>query len=100
MSFNRFLDPLKFGSPADFLNRPSSKLLSDMLNLVLPWLCYRLGFPGGAVEKNLPASAGDTRHRGSIPEPGRSHRVGNGNPPQYSCLENPMVRGAWCAKVR
>ena len=100
MSFNRFPVPLKFGSPAEFLNRPSSKLLSHMLTLVLPWLCYRLGFPGGAVEKNLPANAGDTRPVGSIPEPGRSHRVGNGNPLQYSCLENPMVRGAWWATVR
>ena len=44
--------------------------------------------------KNLPASAGDL---GSIPGPGRSPGGGNGNPVQYSCLENPMDRGAWQA---
>ena len=47
---------------------------------------------GGAVVKNLPANAGDT---GSIPELGRSPGEGNGNPFQYSCLENFMERGAW-----
>ena len=45
------------------------------------------GFPGGSVVKNLPANAGDTR---LIPVWGRSPGEGNGNPLQYSCLENPM----------
>ena len=45
--------------------------------------------------KNLPANAGDARDAGSIPGTGRSPGVGNGNPLQYSCLENPMNRGAW-----
>ena len=53
--------------------------------------------PGGTVVKNLPASAGDT---GSIPGLGRSPGEGNGNPFQYSCLENPMERGAWQAIVQ
>ena len=44
--------------------------------------------------KNPPASAGDM---GSIPGSGRSHGEGNGNPCQYSCLGNPMDRGAWLA---
>ena len=44
--------------------------------------------------KNLPANAGDIRDLGSIPETGRSPGGGNGNPFQYSCLENPMDRGA------
>ena len=48
------------------------------------------------VVKNLPANAGDT---GSISRSGRSPGVGNGNPLQYSCLENPMDRGAWQATV-
>ena len=39
------------------------------------------------------------RHRGSIPESGRSPGVGNGSPLQYSCLKNPMDRGAWRATV-
>ena len=51
-------------------------------------------FPGGSVIKNPPANAGDTRDMGLIPGSGRSPRVGNGNPLQYSCLENPMDRGA------
>ena len=42
------------------------------------------------VVKNPPASAGDISEVGSIPGLGRSARGGNGNPPQYSCLENPM----------
>ena len=54
------------------------------------------GFPGGSVVKNLPAKAGD---RGSIPGSGRSHREGNGNPLQYSCLGNPVDREAWQTTV-
>ena len=45
--------------------------------------------------KNPPANAGDARDLGSIPGLGRSPGEGNGNPLQYSCLENPMDRGAW-----
>ena len=44
---------------------------------------------------NLPANVGDERHVDSIPRLGRSPEVENGNPLQYSCLENPMDRGAW-----
>ena len=49
--------------------------------------------------KNLPASVGDMRDAGLIPESGRSPREGNGNPLQYSCLENLMKRGPWQATV-
>ena len=49
--------------------------------------------------KNLPADAGDMRYVGSIPESGQSPGEGNSNPLQYSCLENPMDRGAWWAMV-
>ena len=49
--------------------------------------------------KNLPANAGDIRDMGSIPGSGSSTGGGHGNPPQYSCLENPMDRGAWWATV-
>ena len=49
--------------------------------------------------KNLPANAGDIRDMGSIPGLGRSPGEGNGNPLQYSCLENPMDRRAWRAVV-
>ena len=55
-----------------------------------------MGFPSGSQVKNPPANAGDA---GLIPGPGRSPRDGNGNPLQYSCLGNPMDRGAWRAAV-
>ena len=55
--------------------------------------------PGGAVVKNLLASVGDARDLSSIPKSGRSPGVGNGNPLQYSCLENSMDRVAWWAIV-
>ena len=50
-----------------------------------------MGFPGGSVVKNPPANAGEV---GLIPGMGRSSGVGNGNPFQYSCLENSMDREA------
>ena len=56
-------------------------------------------FPGDELVKNLPASAGDARDTGSIPGSGGSPGGGNGNLVQYSCLENPMDRGAWQATV-
>ena len=54
------------------------------------------GFPGGSVVKNLPAKAGDTDQ---IPGSGRFPGAGNGNPLQYSCLENSMDRVAGQAIV-
>ena len=53
-------------------------------------------FPGGADSKESACNAGDL---GSIPGLGRSPGEGNGNPLQYSCLENPVDRGAWWATV-
>ena len=50
--------------------------------------------------KNQPANAGDSGDTGSIPGLGRSPAVGDGNPLQYSCLENPMDRRAWQVTVR
>ena len=72
-----------------------------------PLVCYlcssgfpqnpsHLEFSGGSVVKNLPANAGDVN---LIPGSGRSPGQGNGNPLQYSCLKNPMDRGAWQAPV-
>ena len=51
------------------------------------------------VVKNLPANAGDARDVGLIPGLGRSPGLENGNPPPYSCLGNPMDRGAWWGAV-
>ena len=55
-----------------------------------------LGFPGGSDGKESTCDVGGL---GSIPGLGRSPGEGNGTPLQYSCLENPMDRGAWWATV-
>ena len=61
----------------------------EFVKSVLNSISLTLGFPGGSVVKNSPASAGDVS---SIPGLGRSPGEGNGNPLQYSCLENAMDR--------
>ena len=70
------------------------------------WLLYHYSeggqdsnknFPGGSDGKESACNAGDTGDIASIPGSGGSPGVGNGNPLQYSCLENPMDRGAWRA---
>ena len=62
------------------------------------WLAQQyIGLPRCIVVKNPPVNAGDL---GSVPGLGRSLGVGNGNPLQYSCLRNPLDRGAWWATVR
>ena len=66
---------------------------SLVASLVAPWY---MGFPGSSAVKNSPAYAEDP---GSIPRSGKSPVEGNGNPLQYSCLENPMDREAWWASV-
>ena len=58
-------------------------------------MLFELGFPGDSVVKNLPVNAGDAGDVGLIPGSGRSPGGGSGNPLQYSCLDNPMDRGAW-----
>ena len=63
-----------------------------MLGANDPWL----GFPGGSDGKESAWNAGG---QGFIPGSGRVPREANGNPLQYSCLENPMDRGAWWATV-
>ena len=57
------------------------------------------GFSGSSVVKNLFAYSGDPGDIDSIPVLGRSFGVGNGNPLQYSCLDNPMDRDTWQATV-
>ena len=59
-------------------------------NYILFW-----GFLGGSVVKNPPANAGSAGDVGSVAGLGRSLEGGNGNPLQYSCLGNPMEKGAW-----
>ena len=67
---------------------------------VIELLCYtveiNLGFPGGSGGKESACNVGDM---GLIPGLGKSPGEGHGNPPQYSCLENPMDREAWWTTV-
>ena len=58
-----------------------------------------MGFPSGSVGKESSCSTGDTGDTGSVPGSGRSPGEGNGNLFQYSCLENPIDRGACWATV-
>ena len=67
-----------------------------MGNFLEEWLG---GFPGGSVGKESTCNAGDKGDVGSVPRLGRSLGGGQGNPLQYSCLEDPMERGAWQAAV-
>ena len=75
----------------------------DMLRSLGEVVTYSLflilcsGFPDCLMVKNLPVGAGATGDAGSISGSGRSTGGGNSNPLQYSCLENPMDRGAWQA---
>ena len=69
-------------------------MITEFRNLI--YVLNRLGFPGGSEVKASACNAGDL---GLIPGSGRSPGEGNGNLPQYSCLENPMVGGAWWAPV-
>ena len=64
---------------------------SEMILVLNPISCHG-GFPGGSDGKASACNAGDL---GSIPGSARSPGEGNGNPLQYSCLENPMDEGAW-----
>ena len=58
-----------------------------------------MGFPGGSVVKKKKKPAAQAGDMGSIPGSGRCPGEGNDNPLQYSCLENPLDRGAWRATV-
>ena len=68
-------------------------------DLILPFKRNGQDFSGDSVVKNPSASGGNPRELGSIPGLERSPRGGNGNPLQYSCLENSMDRGAWWAII-
>ena len=74
----------------DSLNSESRRKSPDLFVKFQPWMTT--GFPGGSDSK---ASACNVWDPGSIPGSGRSPGEGNGNPLQYSCLENPMDREAW-----
>ena len=73
-----------------------SLLRSQFFTCLFGFPLIRLDFPGGSDGK---VSAYNVGGLGLIPGSGRSPGEGNGNPLQYSCLKNPMNRGAWCAAV-
>ena len=66
-------------------------MLTPLHLIILSYVVYLIGFPGGSDGKASVCNAGDP---GSIPGLGRSPGEGNGKPLQYSCLENPMDGGA------
>ena len=70
-------------------------MVNDLYNRSIPTLGGIRGFPGGTVVKNAPAKTGDIRDVGLIP--GWEDPLVKGYPLRYSCLENPMNRGAWRA---
>jgi len=72
-------------------------MLRMIVTIKISNIIEHLGFPSGSAVKNLPASAGDT---GLIPGLGRSPGEENGYPLRYSCLGNPMDRGACWATVQ
>ena len=69
---------------------------NTMLSPINTTVSCRMGFPQGLVVKHLPANAGEL---GLIPGSGRYPKEWNGNSLQYSCLRNPMDRGAWWATI-
>ena len=81
----------KVGFHSNHQKRKCQRMLK-LLHNCTPLTC----FPGGSEVKASASNAGDL---GSIPGLGRASGEGNGNPLQYSCLENPMDRGAWWAMV-
>ena len=86
----------RFSCPASSMCSPPWRLAIPGLRAVLVQLA--MGWTS-LVAQNQPANAGDAGDVRSVPGPGRSPRGGNGNPLQYSCLENPMDGRAWRATV-
>ena len=75
-----------------FCSNSGISVFSSLIQEQISALSISYGFPGGSEVKASAWNAGDP---GSIPGLGRSPGEGNGNPLQYSCLENPMEGGAW-----
>ena len=95
--FLKFLFQQLYFHSIFFMNTVSSQISLGLLNWVL-WVLHTslAGFPGGSVLENPPANAGDI---GLIPGLERAPGEGNGNLLQYSCLGNPVDRGAWWASL-
>ena len=75
-------------------------LVLSAAGISLVWVIKRSSFPRPPKRlSDPPANSEDARDTGSIPGSERSPGGGNGNPLQYSCLEDPMDKGAWWATV-
>ena len=85
--------PIPSFSLSPFSHSPVNGHLGPFQLWLLVILLLLMDFPGGSDGKASVYNAGDL---GFIPGSGRSPGEGNGNPLQYSCLENPMDGGAWC----
>ena len=99
VKINLFFLVLMYLSDNFLLNNTTNNIFNYVsIYYILIYACVFLymGFPGGSAVRNLPANSGDA---GSIPGSGRSPGEGNGKLLQYSCLGNPMDRGAWQATV-
>ena len=96
---NPFLSPVQRADMS--LQLPLALNCAKMMNNRSLWgqLIKDRGFPGGSDSKESACNTGVAGDMGSIPGSGRSPGEGNGNSLQYSCLENPMDRGAWLATV-
>ena len=93
--FSHLVDCVFILSVVPFAVQKLSSLIRSYL-LVFAFISFAVGFPGGSDGKDSSCNAGNL---GLIPESGRSPGEGNGNPLQYSCLENPTDRRAWWATV-
>ena len=82
----------KKNHPGEDIVHTVEQLAQNLATQIFPIQYPLLCFPGGSVVKNPPTRAGDA---GSVPGSGRSSGEGNGNPLQYSWLENPMDGGQW-----
>ena len=91
------IEPESLALQADSLptEPPGKPYISIDLNICI-YVYINIGFPSDSVGKETTCNAGDS---GSISGCERSPGEGNGNPLKYSCLENPMDRGAWQATV-
>ena len=106
LRLNFILSMWVYSCQASFVERSILFLLYCISTLVKTQVAMNSGFLGGAVGKESTVvknpqllNAGDTRNTSSIPGSERSPGGGQGNPLQYSCLENPMGRGGWQASV-
>ena len=100
LGWTSFVEPVAFLQQFVIVRKVLS--LTFLLNGALGCPLMTLGFPSSAVVKNPPSSTGGAGDVVSIPAlpPGRSTGEGNGNPLQYSCLENSTDRGTWQATVQ